>query len=70
MALLTETIWAFCERQPTPELVSLLRSPEAAGPAQEALLGILGRRCRRSFDTPWQFLDWAKGNGVEFSALP
>jgi hypothetical protein len=49
--------------------VSLLQASEAAGPDQEALLGILSRRTRRPFDTPWQFIDWAKENGVDLQAV-
>jgi hypothetical protein len=55
-------------RLSTADLVALLRHPLAAGPAQRAVLDVLGQRTRRSFRNTWHFLDWARSNGLEFAA--
>jgi hypothetical protein len=59
-----------CERKPTPDLVTLLDHPLAAGPAQRAVLDVLGRRTRREFRSTWHFLDWAQSNGVDLAPRP
>lgn len=52
-----------CEAMPGRELMKLLGHPLCAGPAQDVLLGVLGKRCKSRFHTPWDFLDWADANG-------
>jgi hypothetical protein len=54
-----------CERWSTPDVLTLLRHPLAAGEAQRALLDVLGHRNRRTFRNAWHFLDWAHSNGVD-----
>jgi tRNA A-37 threonylcarbamoyl transferase component Bud32 len=49
-------------------IVRLLQHPLAAGPTQRALLDVLGRPTRRTFHSTWDFIDWAKSNGVDFLA--
>lgn len=51
----------------TGEVVALLRHPLSAGLARRALLDVLGNRCKREFRSGWEFLDWAKANGVTFA---
>jgi hypothetical protein len=48
----------------------LLDRPLAAGPAQRAVLDVLGRRTRREFRSTWHFLDWAQSNGVDLAPPP
>jgi hypothetical protein len=63
---LSQTLQVVCERQHTHDLVLLLEHPLAAGPAQRAVLDILGRRTRHEFRNTWHFLDWAQSGGVDF----
>jgi hypothetical protein len=67
--LLRDVMQSLCARLPTARVVSLLRHPLASGPAREGLLAALGQRCRRSFATAWEFVDWTKGNGVSFDEV-
>jgi hypothetical protein len=50
----------------TPDILRLLNHPLAARKAQRNLLDLLGRRTHRHFRNMWEFLDWARSNGVEF----
>jgi hypothetical protein len=62
----SQALQTLTERLSTPDLVALLEHPLAAGPAQRALLDVLGQRTRRQFRNTWHFLDWARSNGVDF----
>jgi hypothetical protein len=62
---LPATVQAVTERCSTPELLTLLRRPLAAGPIQRILLDTLGHRTRRDFRNTWHFLDWARSNDVD-----
>jgi hypothetical protein len=50
----------------TPDILRLLNHPLAARRAQRILLDVLGRRTHCHFRNTWEFLDWARSNGVEF----
>jgi hypothetical protein len=63
---LTRALSAVGARQGSDGIVRLLQHPLAAGEAQRALLGALARPTRRTFHSTWDFLDWAKSNGVDF----
>jgi hypothetical protein len=49
-------------------IVRVLQHPLASGPAQRALLEVLEQPTRRTFSSPWHFIDWADSNGVDFLA--
>jgi hypothetical protein len=62
---LARGLGAVCERLTTSDLLTPLQHPLAAGPAQRALLDVLGHRTRRTFRNTWHFLDWAHSNGID-----
>lgn len=51
----------------TSDILRLLSHPLAARKAQPDLLDALGRRTRRHCHNTWQFLDWARSNGVDLT---
>lgn len=54
----------------THDPVAALAHPLCAGPAQRAVLDVLGARCKREIRSPWRFIDWADSNGLDFLAAP
>jgi hypothetical protein len=62
---LTQALLAICSPYGSPEIVRILQHPLATGQAQRALLELLERPTKRSFRSPWEFIDWAAANGVD-----
>ena len=63
---LIQALKAVGARLGTRGVVRVLQHPLAVGPAQRALLDLLAQPTRRTFSSPWQFIDWADSNGVDF----
>src|SRR5262249_48940281 len=66
---LAGTLRAASESRATADLIPVLAHPLCAGPAQRAVLDVLGARCKRHFRNTWHFIDWAEANGVDLTEM-
>jgi hypothetical protein len=53
------------EHMATPEILRLLAHPLACGGLRRVFLDQLGERYQHDFRGTWEFLDWARANGVD-----